>query len=88
MEENYLDVGLISIDVEGAEMDLLNGALNTIKTQKPILNISIYHSVDDFFNIIPWIANLDLGYEFKVYKEQPWPFLADTIVQCKVKNGE
>ena len=88
VEENYLDVGLITVDVEGAEMDLLNGALNTIKSQKPILNISIYHSVNDFFEIIPWIAKLDLGYEFKVYKEQPWPFLADTVVQCKVKPGE
>lgn len=88
VEENYLNVGLITVDVEGAELDLLNGAINTIKTQKPILNISIYHSVDDFFNIIPWIGKLDLGYEFKVYKEQPWPFLADTVVQCKVKNGE
>ena len=88
VEENFLDVGLITVDVEGAELDLLNGAINTIKTQKPILNISIYHSVDDFFNIIPWIADLDLGYEFKVYKEQPWPFLADTVVQCKVKTGE
>lgn len=88
VEENYINVGFITIDVEGAERDLLNGAINTIKTQKPILNISIYHSVNDFFEIIPWIANLDLDYEFKVYKEQPWPFLADTVVQCKVKNGE
>lgn len=88
VEENMLNVGLITVDVEGSEMDLLNGAVNTIKTQKPILNISIYHSVDDFFNIIPWIANLNLGYEFKVYKEQPWPFLADTVVQCKVRNEE
>lgn len=88
VEENYLNVGLITVDVEGAEMDLLKGAINTIKTQKPILNISIYHSVEDFFNIIPWIANLELGYEFKVYKEQPWPFLADTVVQCKVRTGE
>lgn len=85
VEENDLNVGFITVDVEGAEKDLLNGALNTIKTQKPILNISIYHSVDDFFEIIPWISNLNLGYEFKIYKEQPWPFLADTVVQCKVK---
>ena len=85
VEENNLDVGFITVDVEGAEMDLLNGAINTIKSQTPILNISIYHSVSDFFEIIPWIANLNLGYEFKVYKEQPWPFLADTVVQCRVK---
>lgn len=86
VEENNLNVGFITIDVEGAEKDLLNGAINTIKTQTPILTISIYHSVDDLFEIIPWVANLNLGYEFEVYKEQPWPFLADTVVKCKVKK--
>lgn len=86
VEENNLNVGFITIDVEGAEKDLLNGAINTIKTQKPMLTISIYHSVDDLFEIIPWVANLNLGYEFEVYKEQPWPFLADTVVKCSVKK--
>ena len=85
VEKNNLDVGYITIDVEGAEMDLLNGAINTIKSQKPMLSISLYHSVDDYFEIIPWVANLGLGYEFEVFKEQPWPFLGDTVVKCKVK---
>ena len=85
VEENNLDVGYITIDVEGAERDLLNGAINTIKTQKPILSISLYHSIDDYFEIIPMIANLNLEYEFEVLKEQPWPFLGDTIVQCRAK---
>lgn len=85
VEENDLNVGYITIDVEGAELDLLNGAINTIKTQKPMLSISIYHRVTDYFNIIPWVANLNLGYEFEVFKEQPWPFLADTVVQCRAK---
>lgn len=85
VEENNLNVGLITIDIEGAEMNLLEGALNTIKTQKPILEISIYHKPSDFFGIIPWIANLDLGYEFKLAKENPWPFISDTVVQCRAK---
>ena len=85
VEDNNLNVGFITVDVEGAEMDLLEGAINTLKTQRPILHISIYHKVTDFFEIIPWIANLDLNYEFKVFKEQPWPFLADTVVQCRPK---
>jgi len=63
----------------------LKGAINTIITQKPILHISIYHKVSDFFDIIPWIANLNLGYEFKIVKEQPWSFIVDTIVQCRAK---
>ena len=82
VKDNNLTIGLISVDVEGAELDLLKGAINTIKTQKPILSISIYHKASDFFEIIPWIANLNLGYDFKIEKEHPWPFLADTIVKC------
>ncbi|WP_295116130.1 FkbM family methyltransferase [uncultured Methanobrevibacter sp.] len=85
VEENDLEVGFITIDVEGAEMDLLEGAINTIKTQKPILYISMYHKVSDYFDIIPWVANLDLGYEFNIIKENPWTFLADTVVQCRMK---
>lgn len=82
VKENNLNVGYITVDVEGAEMDLLEGAINTIKSQKPILTISIYHQVSDYFNIIPWIDSLNLGYKFKIVKEQPWTFLADTIVHC------
>ena len=85
VEENNLEVGYITIDVEGAEMDLLEGAVNTIKMQKPILFISMYHKVSDYFDIIPWVANLDLGYEFNIIKENPWTFLADTVVQCRMK---
>ena len=86
VKDNNLDIGLISVDVEGAELELLKGAVETIKTQKPILIISIYHKVSDFFEIIPWIANLNLDYEFKIEKEHPWPFLADTVVKCSIKN--
>ncbi len=52
----------------------LSGAVETIKSQKPMLFISIYHSVEDFFEIKPWIENLDLGYKFEIIKEQPWTF--------------
>lgn len=86
VDENNLNIGLISVDVEGAEMDLLEGAKNTIINQKPILNISIYHKVSDFFDIIPWVANLKLGYEFQLLKEEPSSFLTDTIVKCKIKS--
>ncbi|MBR2525686.1 FkbM family methyltransferase [bacterium] len=68
VEENDLQVGLIKVDIEGAEQDFLKGALNTIKTQKPILLISIYHSAFDFFQIKPYIESLDLGYDLKISK--------------------
>ncbi|WP_299524194.1 FkbM family methyltransferase [uncultured Methanobrevibacter sp.] len=86
VSENKLDVGLITVDVEGAEKNLLNGAVETIKSQKPVLFISIYHGVEDFFEIKPWIEELDLGYEFEIVKEQPWTFVADTVLKCKINN--
>lgn len=82
VKQNDLNVGLISVDIEGAELDLLKGSIETIKSQKPILTVSIYHKASDFFEIIPWIANLNLGYEFEIEKDHPWPFLADTVVKC------
>lgn len=86
VSENNLNVGYITIDVEGAELDLLNGAINTIKTQKPILVISLYHKASDFFEIIPWVADLGLDYEFEIFKEKPASFIADIVVQCRPKR--
>ena len=81
--ENDLNVGFIKVDVEGAEQRLLKGAIETIKTQKPFLILSIYHNPSDFFEIKPWIEKLDLGYNFKITKERPWTFLADTVLECR-----
>lgn len=43
-----IEVGLIKVEVEGAEQDMLKGAENTIRTQRPTLIISVYHSAGDF----------------------------------------
>lgn len=83
VKENNLNVGFIKVDVEGAEKRLLEGAIETIKSQKPFLILSIYHNPEDFFEIKPWIEKLDLGYNFKISKERPWTFLADTVLECR-----
>lgn len=74
--KNNLNVGLIKVDIEGAEQDFLVGAIETIKKFKPILIISIYHSADDFFNIKPKLEALGLGYTFKIFK----PILERSII--------
>ena len=83
VRENNLNVGFIKVDVEGAEKRLLKGAIETIKSQKPFLILSIYHNPGDFFEIKPWIEKLNLGYNFKISKERPWTFLADTVLECR-----
>lgn len=66
VQEHNLSIGLIKTDVEGAEQLLLRGAMQTIKTQKPSLIISIYHNSSDFFDIKPMLESLGLGYKFKI----------------------
>ena len=83
VQDNNLNVGFIKVDVEGTEQRLLKGAIETIKSQKPILILSIYHNPNDFFEIKPLIERLDLDYNFKISKERPWTFLADTVLECR-----
>lgn len=66
VKENNIEVGLIKTDLEGFEQSFLKGAIETIKEQKPVLIISIYHNYSDFFEIKPMIENLNLGYKFKI----------------------
>jgi FkbM family methyltransferase len=82
MLNNIDSIGLISIDIEGAEQLFLNGAINSIKKFKPILLISIYHNPDDFFNIKPMIESWQLGYHFTI-RRYPSACLVDTVLICQ-----
>lgn len=84
VEKNNIKIGLIKSDVEGAEMKLLMGAINTIKTQKPILMISIYHSAQDFFLIKTLIESWNLGYQFKIYKPDIGTIAIDTMLFAEI----
>ena len=64
--EHKLQVGLIKVDVEGFEPDVIQGALQTIKKQKPILVIAVYHSAKEYYELKPFLESLNLGYSFRL----------------------
>ena len=66
MEEKCRNVNFIKMDIEGAELKALDGAIETIKRNKPLLAICIYHSNEDMINIIKWVSDLNLGYSLYV----------------------
>lgn len=59
-------VSLICMDVEGAEIEALKGAKRTIQRYRPRLAISIYHKVDDIWEIPEFIKTMLPEYKFFV----------------------
>jgi FkbM family methyltransferase len=57
-------IDFIKLDIEGAELRALQGAINTLQTFKPKLAIALYHSVKDFYTIPKFLKELNLGYHF------------------------
>lgn len=57
-------VGLIKMDIEGAAPFALEGAVQTIKRDRPVMLIACYHTPKEFFEIKPFLENLNLNYKF------------------------
>lgn len=57
-------VDFIKMDIEGAELNALKGAEESIRAFKPRLAIALYHRQEDFMTIPTYLRNLNLGYEF------------------------
>ncbi|HPY89114.1 MAG TPA: FkbM family methyltransferase [Lentisphaeria bacterium] len=65
-KQNRLQVGLIKADVEGMALDLIKGAVGTIRRDRPVLSISIYHSAEEFFGVYEYLRSLDANYRFLI----------------------
>jgi len=63
-EKKLAKVDFIKMDVEGAELNALKGAEQTIRTFKPRLAISVYHKENDLTEIPEYLDGLGLGYKF------------------------
>ena len=67
-------VDFIKMDIEGAEVPALNGAINTIKKYKPKLAICAYHKRDDLITITNLILKINPKYKlyFDYYTDIGW----------------
>ena len=85
VKENQLEVGLIKVDLEGAESEFLKGAKHTIKTQKPVLLLSIYHKPSDFFELKPMLESWVPDYEFSIFNPVDNGILLETMIIAQKK---
>jgi FkbM family methyltransferase len=80
VNEHKIDVSLIKMDIEGFEKKAIIGASRTIKEQRPVLVISIYHRPQDFFEIKPLIESWDLDYKFMIRRAEAILPIADIVL--------
>jgi FkbM family methyltransferase len=57
-------VNFLKLDIEGAELNALRGAEQTIRAFRPKLAVCLYHSLADFIRIPMYLERLRLGYQF------------------------
>jgi FkbM family methyltransferase len=60
----------LKFDIEGAELDALEGAQQTIARCKPKLAVCIYHRPEDLWQIVLYLAKRFLFYDFYVRTHQ------------------
>ncbi len=84
--DNIIDskVDFIKLDIEGAEQDAIDGAVNTIKKYKPILAICIYHKAEDWYKIPQKI--LSINSEYKIYLRHYMEGIFETVMYFIPKN--
>lgn len=75
----------IKMDIEGAELEALKGAQNTIRASLPVLAISLYHKPEDLLTIPQYIRELSDNYRF--YLRGHHPALAFELVLYALPAG-
>lgn len=72
------DPTFISMDVEGAEPEVLKGAENILRMSRPDLGVCIYHSPNHAWEIPLYLNSLGLGYRY--YLRNYTSFTIETVL--------
>ena len=70
----------IKADIEGMEVNMLQGARQTIEKYKPKMAISIYHTVEQLYEIAAYVKSIEPGYQMAVRHHSP--IFLESILYC------
>lgn len=71
-KESTERVDLIKMDIEGAEVEALQGMASVITKNRPVLEVCIYHKIEHYVEVIDFINDLKSGYEFYLGHHSDW----------------
>jgi FkbM family methyltransferase len=79
---------LIKMDVEGAELDALEGARNVVAAHRPVLAVCAYHEQRDLWRIPRAIKTLYGGYRLflRVYAEDCWDVVCYAVPEERLTS--
>lgn len=63
-------IDLIKMDIEGAELEALKGALKTLERSRPVMAICVYHKKDDLIVLPQFMKNVYKNCRFYLRKHQ------------------
>ena len=71
-------ITFLKMDIEGAELSALHGAKETIKRDKPVLAICVYHKRKDLITIPQYIKQLVP--EYRLYLRAHFPYASELVL--------
>lgn len=63
--------GVLKADIEGMGLKFIQGAEQTIRRDRPLLSLAIYHDADEFAGIYQTLKSWDLNYHFEIKQFSP-----------------
>ena len=78
-ENKLSNIRLIKADLEGMGLAMLKGAEQTIRKNRPVLSLSIYHNREELLDIYRTLRSWDLNYEFTI-RSTAFPLAFSEIV--------
>ncbi len=80
VEENNIEkIDFIKLDIEGAEYSAVQGAINTLQNHRPQIAVSIYHNLEDMYEIPLFLNETLKNYVFKIM-HYDYDSLSETIL--------
>ncbi len=64
-------IGFIKADLEGMAYEMVKGMLGTLRRDRPVLSLAIYHSPDEFYGIRELLEQHLTGYTYRIARFYP-----------------
>lgn len=76
--KNNITPGIIKLDVEGSEIEALQGSIKVLESKKPNLIICVYHKPTDLWQIPLFLKSLNYKYYIAHHKSS----LTESVLYC------